>query len=73
MTKTFYKGFFKKSDQDKNNIPFKAVLRASSHEPGFHDLAYLPLTSMCSYERVGWFGSPDLARGFSKKDLGNRA
>ena len=24
---------------------------------------------MCSYERVGWLGSPDLARGFSKQDL----
>ena len=47
--------------------------RASSDEPGFQDLGYLPLTSMCSYERVGWFGSPDLARGFSNQDFGNRA
>ena len=59
--KTFLEELFQKSDQDKNNILFKAVLRTSVDEPGFQDLVYLPLTSLCSYERVGWLGSPDLA------------
>ena len=62
--KTFLSRLFQKSDQDKNNSLFKAVHRAFSHEPGSHDLAYLPLNSMCSHERVGCLGSQDLSRGF---------
>ena len=52
-------------------LSFLALLRDSSYEPGFRDLA-LPLNSlMCSYERAGWLGSRDL--GFSNRDLGKSA
>ena len=47
-------------------LSFRALLRASSYEPGFRDLA-LPLNSlMCSYERAGWLGSRDLGKWAGK-------
>ena len=64
-------GLFKNRIKLKILFFFNVMLRASSHELGFQDLTYLPLNSMCLYDRRRWLGSRDV--DFFNQDFGNRA